>query len=210
MRLHALVLTTLVLACGKDSDNTGDSSSSTGGSSGETSATASATLTSTTATSMSATGMSDSATMGTTMTTDATDSATMTTAVDSSGTTDATTTTDATASGSGGSSSGGGGSSSGGGNPGVYQPCDLTDPENPVCEVDGEQCAVLPDGQNWCSAPCDMDASGCPDGATGTAEVACSNFFGQCALNCPNGDECPDGMECVDLQQVQRCAWPAL
>lgn len=193
-----LLSSTLALACGSPSEGggTGESSSS-GSSSSDGSMTAgSATLSTTTMTSMTASTTTDATTDATT-----TDAPT-TSGVDSSG--DATAgTTDTGTDSSGGSSSGG----TTGGDPGAYGPCDFS-MGDPVCP-DGEQCAVLPDGQHWCGLPCDQDPDPCPEVPSGDAAVECSGFYMQCALECTD-NACPDGMECVEIMNgPSRCGWPA-
>ena len=199
----ALLSSSLALACGSPSEAGGTGESSSGSTSSDGSMTAgSATLPTTTMTSMTASATTDAT--ATDATTDATTTQGVTTAVDSSG--DATAGSTDTGSGStGGSSSGG----STGGDPGAYGPCEFSKGGVPVCP-DGEQCAVLPEGQHWCGLPCDQDPDPCPEASSGDAVVECSGFYMQCALNCADNPTCPDGMECVFIMDgLSRCGWPA-
>jgi hypothetical protein len=146
--------------------------------------------------------------MSTTMTTD------MTTA-DSSGTTDGSESGSESGTESGSESGSSGSDSSTGTNPDApYGECDLSDPKNPTCATEGDECNLLfmGDGQNWCSIPCDVDMD-CPAPSTGDAVAQCSMFYEHCALSCDDGMggqlTCPDGMDCVPSGMFQRCTWPA-
>ena len=205
--LLALLPCALLLACGKDDSKASAGDSSSGTTAGDSnSTTMSVTVTTTAST-------SDSTTVTTGMTETTSTASPTTTDPDSSGTTDATTTdattTDAT-------TTDVSSSSSTGGVPSTYGPCDLTDPTNPTCEVEGEACnVVVPMNAedpfiHFCGPTCvAKDPASCPAPESGDAIAACIVIAGdECFLNCAGMATCPDGMECVDFYGLlDVCEW---
>jgi hypothetical protein len=205
------------IACGSD-DGSGSGSSSSDGSSGasasatdpDTTVTATVTDPDTTVTVTATDTQADSST------TDPTASTTTdpTQGDDSTGgsSTDATgSSTDATGLGSSSTDATGLGSSS---DTGVmpaagYGDC-VNNPEARVC-IDGEICALDPDGQlGFCTLQGCTDEGDCPSVSSGNPTVLCidanQDMVQDCMLSCSMGETCPDGMICVF---DAFCVWQA-
>ncbi len=204
------------IACGSD-DGSGAGSSSSDGSSGasasatdpDTTVTATATDPDTTVSASATDTQADSSTTDPTATTTDPTQGTDATDTGSSSTDTGSSSTDATGTGSSSTDPSAGSSDTGVMPTSGYGDC-VNNPEARVC-VDGEICALDPDGQlGFCTFQGCADETDCPSVASGNPTVTCidanSDMVQDCMLGCSMGETCPDGMVCVF---AAFCVWQA-